>query len=168
MPDQFSYPLTYSSFWMDNYYMVTWAGGMLFLAVVWAVFFRYGKFTYGVDLGCFTKTILLVLLTTVSLGFPQYYNTRFAGEHGQDGTTVQIDGSTLRMIDRNGVKKEIPLQQIKVVSQEEITYNPPPKIHIVAEHGSIRDSVFITTNLPDYKRFLSTLSSRTGIEAKLR
>ena len=35
-------------------------------------FFRYGKFTYGVDLGCFWKTSVIVLFTTVSLGVPNY------------------------------------------------------------------------------------------------
>ncbi len=168
MPEVFHYTMTYPALWLDYYYLATWFLSMLFLALVWAIFFRYGKFTYGVDLGCFWKTAVLVLFTTVSLGTPMYYNTRFAGEHGQDGDSIKISGDKLFYMDRKGNAKQFVLADIKSIYQELITYNPPPKIYIVTAKPSQRDSLFITTNLPDYKRFLSDLSKRTGVEAKLR
>ena len=168
MPEVFHYPMTYPVLWLDYYYLATWTLSMLFLGLVWAVFYRYGKFSYGVDLGCFWKTTLLVLLTTVSLGGPMYYNTRFAGEHGQDGDSIKIAGDKLLYLDRKGNEKKLALTDITAIYQEVITYNPPPKIYIVAAKPALSDSVFVTKNLPDYKRFLSDLSKRTGIEAKLR
>jgi hypothetical protein len=168
MPEVFQYPMSYPTLWLDYYFIATWSFGMLFLGLVWAVFYRYGKFTYGVDLGCFWKTTLLVLFTTVSLGGPNYYNTRFAGEHGQDGDSIKISDDTLLYLDRKGNEKKLGIADIKAIYQESITYNPPPKIFIVAVKPSLRDSLFVTTNLPGYKRFLDELSRRTGIEAKLR
>ncbi len=168
MPEVFHYPMSYPALWLEYYFFATWLMGMLFLGLVWALFYRFGKFTYGVDLGCFWKTALLVLLTTVSLGGPMYYNTRFAGEHGQDGDSIKIASDQLLYLDRKGNEKKLPLAAITAIYQEGITYNPPPKIFIVAAKPPLRDSLFVTTNLQDYKRFLSDLSKRTGIEAKLR
>ncbi|WP_076791287.1 hypothetical protein [Chlorobium sp. KB01] len=168
MPEVFNYPVTYPSWWMDYYYLFTWAFGMLLLALGWAVFFRYGKFTYGVDLGCLWKSIVLVLMTTVSLGVPNYYNTRFVGEHGQDGDSVKLSSGQLLYLDRKGVEKQLKLADVTAIYQESITYNPPPKIYIVAAKTAVRDSLFITTNLPGYKRLISELSQRTGVPAKLR
>jgi len=168
MPEVFHYSMTYSALWLDYYYLATWGLSMLFLALVWAVFYRYGKFTYGVDLGCFWKTSLLVLLTTVSLGGPMYYNTKFVGEHGQDGDSVRITDDQLLYIDRTGNEKQFGLADITAIYQEPVTYNPPPKIFIVAGKSSTKDSLFVTTNLLEYKRFLADLSKRTGVEAKLR
>ena len=168
MPEVFHYPMSFPALWLDYYYLATWTLSMLFLGLVWAVFYRYGKFSYGVDLGCFWKTTLLVLFTTVSLGGPMFYNTRFAGEHGQDGDSIKIAGDKLLYLDRKGNEKKLALTDITAIYQEVITYNPPPKIYIVAAKPALRDSVFVTTNLPGYKRFLSDLSKRTGIEAKLR
>jgi hypothetical protein len=168
MPEVFYYPMSYPAFWLDYYYIATWFAGMLFLALVWGVFYRYGKFSYGVDLGCFWKTALLVLFTTLSLGGPMYYNTKFYGGHGQDGDSIKITDSKLLYIDRTGNEKQLVLSHITSIYQESITYNPPPRIFIVAAKSSVRDSLFVTTNLHEYKRFLSDLSKRTGIEAKLR
>ncbi len=167
MPEVFHYPTAYPAWWMDSYFLLTWCLGMLFLSVGWAIFFRYGKFTYGVDLGCFWKTTLLLVLTTISLGWPNYYNTRFVGEHGQDGDAIKISSDKLLYLDRKGNEKKISLADITSIYQESITYNPPPKIFIVAGKAPVRDSIFVKTNLPDYKRFLSDLSKKTGIEAKL-
>jgi hypothetical protein len=96
-----------------------------------------------------------------------YYNTRFAGEHGQDGDSIKIAGDQLLYLDRKGNEKKLALSDITAIYQEIITYNPPPKIFIVATKSSLRDSLFVTTNLPGYRRFLSDLSGRTGIKAKL-
>ena len=109
MPEVFHYPASYPALWLDYYFLATWVLGMLFLGLVWAIFYRFGKFTYGVDLGCFWKTGLLVLLTTVSLGGPMYYNTRFAGEHGQDGDSIKIAGDQLLYLDRKGNEKRCRL-----------------------------------------------------------
>ncbi len=168
MPEVFHYPVAYPAWWMDSYFLLTWCLGMLFLSAGWAIFFRYGKFTYGVDLGCFWKTTLLLVLTTISLGGPNYYNTRFVGEHGQDGDAIKISSDKLLYLDRKGNEKKLNLTDITSIYQESITYNPPPKIFIVAGKAPVRDSIFVKTNLPDYRRFLSELSKKTGIEAKLR
>jgi len=168
MPEVFHYPMSYSAFWLEYYFIVTWCLSMLFLASVWALFFRFGKFTYGVDLGCFWKTAVLILCTTLSLGAPNYYNTRFVGEHGQDGESVKIADDKLLSIDRKGNQKQLELADIKAIYQETITYNPPPKIFIVAAKSSVRDSLFVTTNLLEYKRFFAELSKRTGIKVRLR
>jgi len=90
------------------------------------------------------------------------------GEHGQDGDAIKISGDKLLYLDRKGNQKELALAHITRIYQESITYNPPPKIFIVAGKAPVRDSLFVTTNLPDYKDFLSSLAKRTGIEAKLR
>ncbi len=168
MPEVFHYPMTYPAWWMDSYFFATWCLGMLFLSIGWAIFFRYGKFSYGVDLGCFWKSTLLLVLTTISLGGPNYYNTRFVGEHGQDGDAIKISADKLLYLDRKGNQKQLTLAQITSIYQEKITYNPPPKIFIVAAKSPVRDSVFVTTNLPGYNSFIADLSKRTGIEAKLR
>lgn len=168
MPEVFRYPMTFPSLWLDYYYIATWTLGMLFLCVAWAVFYRYGKFTYAVNLGCFWKITLLLVMTTISLGAPSYYNTRFVGEHGQDGDSIKISGDELLYLDRKGREKKFSLADITAIYQESVTYNPPPKIFIVAAKPSVRDSLFVTKNLPGYKRFLSELSAKTGIEAKLR
>ncbi|NTU45372.1 MAG: hypothetical protein HGA99_07590 [Chlorobiaceae bacterium] len=168
MQEVFNYPMTYPSWWMDYYYLFTWAFGMLLLALGWAVFFRYGKFSYGVDLGCLWKSIVLVLMTTVSLGVPNYYNTRFVGEHGQDGDSVKLSLDKVLYLDRKGVEKQLKLTDVTAIYQESITYNPPPKIFIVAAKNADRDSLFITKNLPGYERLISELTKRTGVPAKLR
>lgn len=164
MPEVFHYPVTYPSWWMDFYYIVTWSLGMLFLATGWAVFFRYGKFSYGVDLGCLWKTTLLIVLTTIALGAPNYYNTRFVGEHGQDGDSVRIAGGELLYLDRKGNEKKLQLKEITAIYQEPVTYNPPPKIYIVV--GKSKDSLFVTKNLSDFEVFLNVLSQTTGIPVK--
>ncbi|MGB0130816.1 hypothetical protein [Chlorobium sp.] len=166
MPEVFHYPMTYPSWWMDSYFTVTWVLGMLFLAAGWAVFFRYGKFTYGVDLGCLWKTTLLIILTTIALGAPNYYNTRFVGEHGQDGDSVRIAGEEVLYLDRRGNEKKLKLQDITAIYQEPITYNPPPKIFVVAGKARVKDSLFVTRNLQDFEAFLTALSGKTGVPVK--
>ncbi|NTU96538.1 MAG: hypothetical protein HGA62_01845 [Chlorobiaceae bacterium] len=168
MPEVFHYPMPYPSWWLDYYYLVTWSLGMLLLGLGWAVFFRYGKFSYGIDLGCFWKTAVLILLTTASLGGPQYYNTRFVGEHGQDGDSVKISGDSFLYLDRKGNQKQFALKDIRAIYQEEITYNPPPKIYIVAGKAAAKDSMFVTRNLQDFRRFIDELSKAAGVEAKLK
>lgn len=166
MPEVFQYPMTYPAWWMDYYYIATWCLGMLFLGTGWALFFRYGKFSYGVDLGCFWKTAVLIVLTTIALGGPNYYNTRFVGEHGQDGDSIKIAGDELLYLDRKGNETKLALDDITAVYQEPITYNPPPKIFIVAGKGKVKDSLFVTRNLKGFETFLVSLSTRTDVPVK--
>jgi hypothetical protein len=169
MSSLFQYPMSFPGWWLDNYYYVTWSLAMLFLAGGWAFFYRFGKFSYGVDFGCFWKTTLLVLMTTIALGGPQYYNTRFSAEHGNDGDAVRLDDDRIEYHSRNGQKKMFLLKDIVSIYQEPVTYNPPTKIFIVATNAGLKDSISVTEGrhgLPDVARLLSELSSSTGKTVK--
>lgn len=169
MTELFQYPAAFPGWWLDNYYYFTWTLAMLFLASGWAIFYRFGKFTYGVDFGCLWKTTLLVVMTTIALGVPQYYNTRFSAEHGNDGDTVALSADRIEYRFRNGQKKMFLLKDIVSIYQEPVTYNPPPKIFIVASNAGMRDSISVTqgkSGLPDAERLLSELASRTGQTVK--
>jgi hypothetical protein len=168
MAEAFQYPMPYPAFWLDYYYYASWFLSMLILAVGWGLFFRYGKFTYAINLGCFWKTAMMLLLFTVTLGVPMYYNTKFAAEHGQDGDLVRIEGDRLQYLDRKGRVMTFPLAEIEAIRQEAVTYNPPPKIYIVAQTPTGRDSVYVTEKLPDYRRFLYELSRKTGVKSELQ
>ncbi len=168
----FYYPPMTSPAWLiDYYYYMTWAGCLLFFCIGWAIFYRYGKFTYAVNLGCFWKTLVMVMLTTVSIGVPNYLNIKFDGEHSEESEFIELSANKVILHDRNGhVKQQLSLDRITSVYQEIITLNQyaAPKIYIVAAKPPVRDSLFITTKLRDYKRFLSELSLRTGVAVKLR
>ena len=159
----FQYPLTYPEWWLDNYYLVTWSLGMLLLAVGWGVFFRWGKFSYGIDFGCLWKSTILLLLTTFSLGAPNYYNTRFIAEHGQEGDVITLDKETLSYNFRKGDDKKFSIKDIVRIYKEPVTFNPPPKYFVVAQTGGIRDSVFVTKNLPGYEKMLDELSGLANV-----
>ena len=163
--------MTSPAWLMDYYYYITWALCMLFFGIGWAIFYRYGKFTYALNLGCFWKTLVMVLLTTVSIGVPNYLNIKFEGEHSQESEFIELSADKLILHDRNGqIKQQLTFNRITAVYQEIITLNQyaAPKIYIVAAKPPVRDSLFVTTRLRDYKRFLSELSARTGVAAKLR
>ncbi len=163
-------PMTYPAWLTDYYFYITWFFSLLFFSIGWAIFYRYGKFSYAVNLGCFWKTVVMVVLTTVSLGVPNYLNIKFDGEHGQEGESIELSVDKLVWHDHNGSeKKQLDLNTITSVYQETITLNQyaPPKIFIVAAKPPLRDSLFVTTNLKDYQSFLSELSKRTGVEARL-
>ncbi len=159
----FEYPVTYPQWWLDSYYLVTWALGMIVLAVGWGVFFRWGKFSYGIDLGCLWKSTLLLLLTTAALGVPSAYNTRFVGDHGQEGDRITVEEDRLLYDFRKGEDKEFRLNDIVRVYREPETFNPPPKYFIVAEAGGVRDSVFVTKHLPGYEALLVRISEQAGV-----
>ncbi len=163
--------MTSPAWLMDYYYYITWALCMLFFCIGWAIFYRFGKFTYALNLGCFWKTLMMVLLTTVSIGVPNYLNIKFEGEHSQESEFIELSPDKLILHDRNGqIKQQLSLNSITAVYQEIITLNQyaAPKIYIVAAKPPVRDSLFVTTRLRDYQRFLSELSARTGVAAKLR
>jgi hypothetical protein len=169
MTDLFQYPISFPGWWLDYYYYVTWTIAMLFLAGGWAVFYRFGKFSYGVDFGCFWKTSLLVIMTTIALGGPSYYNTKFIAEHGKDGDSVALSPDRVEYRFRNGQRKMFLLKDIVSIYQEPVTYNPPAKIFIVAKNAGLRDSINVTEGkfgLPNSDKLLSTLSAKTGLPVK--
>jgi len=169
MSELFQYPMPFPGWWLDYYYYVTWTLAMLFLAAGWAVFYRYGKFSYGVDFGCLLKTTLLVLMTTIALGAPQYYNTKFSAEHGNDGDAVRLADDRVEYMFRNGAKKLFLYKDIISIYQEQVTYNPPPKIFIVARNAGLRDSLFVTEGehgMPKSDLLLKEISARTGLSVK--
>ena len=169
MSELFQYPMPFPGWWLDYYYYVTWTLAMLFLAAGWAVFYRYGKFSYGVDFGCLWKTTLLVLMTTIALGAPQYYNTKFSAEHGNDGDAVRLADDRVEYMFRNGAKKLFLYKDIISIYQEQVTYNPPPKIFIVARNAGLRDSLFVTEGehgMPKSDLLLKEISARTGLTVK--
>ncbi|MDW8466775.1 MAG: hypothetical protein RML35_11590 [Chloroherpetonaceae bacterium] len=49
MTEVFVYPQTQPSLWLEHYATITWLLSMLFLAIVWAIFFQYGNFRYGIN-----------------------------------------------------------------------------------------------------------------------
>ncbi|ANT64475.1 MULTISPECIES: hypothetical protein [Prosthecochloris] len=166
MQQVFEYPMTYPGWWLDSYYIFSWAFGMLMLAAGWAYFFRYGKFSYGIDLGCLWKSTLLLILTTVSLGVPNYYNVRFEAEHGREGDKVMLSEDGMIYIYRNGSQKLFGKDDIRRVYQEEVTFNPPPRIYVVAEQGGARDSVFVTERFPRYDELLQSVADIAGLQVE--
>ena len=169
MSELFQYPMPFPGWWLDYYYYVTWTLAMLFLAAGWAVFYRYGKFSYGVDFGCLWKTSLLVVMTTIALGGPQYYNTKFSAEHGNDGDAVRLSADRIEYLSRSGARKQFLYKDIVSIYQEQVTYNPPPKIFVVARNAGLRDSLFVTEGaygLPKSADLLKGLSERTGLPVK--
>jgi len=166
MTDLFQYPMSFPGWWLDNYFYVTWFLSMLFLGGGWALFYRYGKFSYGVDFGCLWKTTLMILVTTIALGVPQYYNTRFSAEHGKDGNSYRLAADRIEFTSRKGEKKMFLYKDIVSIYQEQITYNPPPQVFIVANNAGLRDSITVTDGekgLPDADKMLSELSKRSGV-----
>ncbi|ARM30658.1 hypothetical protein [Prosthecochloris sp. HL-130-GSB] len=168
MQQVFEYPMTYPGWWLDYYYIFTWVFGMLLLAAGWAFFFRFGKFNYGIDLGCLWKSTLLLVLTTFSLGAPNYYNTRFVAEHGQEGDRIVVTDDAVVYDDRNDEATTFRSQDIVRIYQEELAFNPPPRIFIVAETGGVRDSIYVTENFPSWDNMLDAVSGHSGVAVELR
>jgi hypothetical protein len=169
MTDLFQYPMPFPGFWLDYYYYVTWALAMLFFAASWALFFRYGKFNYGVDFGCLWKTTLMIAMTVVAIGVPSAYNTKFEAEHGKDGDAIKLSRDRIEYLSRKGQNKLFLVKDIVSIYQEQVTYNPPPKVFIVARNAGLRDSLFITEGehgLPGAGKLLDELSKKTGLPVK--
>jgi hypothetical protein len=166
MPEVFHYPALYPGWFIDYFDYLTWCLIVVFLSVVWVVFFRFGKFSYGVDLGCLWKSAVMIIITTAAIGTQRFISVKFAAEHEQDGDSLRITAGELLYKDRNGLERKLPLNEITAIYQETVTYNPPPKIYIVTGKGPARDSLFVTENLQGLESFLSLLSSKTGISVK--
>ncbi len=168
MAEVFHYPMPYPALWLDYYYYVTWFLSMLLLALGWGLFFPFRPLHLCNQSGVFLENRDDACALCCYPWGPMYYNTRFAAEHGEDGASVKIDGSTLSYLDRTGTEKSFLLTEITAVRQESITYNPPAKIFIVASRNSLSDSLFVTRKLVGFDRFIELLSEGTGLRAKLQ
>jgi hypothetical protein len=167
MQDVFTYPVTQSAFWLDNYYVFTWASAMAMLAGAWAVLFRYGNFKYGIDLGCLVKTFVIMLVTMLCLGFPMYYNTKFAAQHGHEGDKIILTDDALRYTPRTGKEKTFKYSEVFTIYREPFTFNPPPAHFVVALKDSVRlDSVVIKEDLPQFDALIKKLDVVTNGKVK--
>lgn len=163
MNEVFAYPQTQPSFWLENYATITWMLSMVFLAATWALFFRYGNFKYGIDIGCLVKTVLIIAATTVSFGFPMMYNTKFYAEHGHEGDKIVLSDEEVIYETRNGKRKSLKYSEIQRIYREPLTYNPPKSYHIIGLIDSIRvDSISIRENLPDFEKVLQRIAEKTN------
>lgn len=163
MNEAFSYPITQSEFLLDNYYILTWAGGMTALGAAWAIFFRYGNFKYGVDLGCLFKTLVIMAITMLAIGVPNYLNVRYYAKHGHEGDKIILTSERVTYERRDGSRKSFALSEIQKIYKEPITFNPPPTYFVVAVIDSIKvDSFAVREDLPRFQEFLSALTSATN------
>ncbi|MDX2129962.1 MAG: hypothetical protein SFU91_13095 [Chloroherpetonaceae bacterium] len=171
MLEVYSYPLTQSEFLIDNYALLTWSGAAIIIALVWAIFFRYGNFRYGIDLGCLLKTGIIIVVMTFCLGMPNYLNTKFYAAHSFEGDKITLNDNAVLYETRNGSKKTFQYTEIKQIYQEPITYNPPVTYYVVAvidvpnKLGRV-DSIGIRQTLPNYSTLLNTLSAKTGLKVE--
>ena len=163
MQQIFQYPVTYPEWWLDYFYFFTWFLGLSILAGTWAIFFRFGNFSYGIDLGCLWKTTLLLIFTTISFAIPQAYNARFDAEHGQEGDVITVDAQSISYDYRKGADKKFSIENIVKIYKEQVTFNPPPKYFVVAETGGTKDSIFVTKNLPGFEKMLGELSGLANV-----
>ncbi|ACF13099.1 conserved hypothetical protein [Chloroherpeton thalassium ATCC 35110] len=166
MSEVYSYPITYPEFWLGSYAFFSWALGMFVLAAAWAVFFRFGQFKYGIDMGCLVKTALILFFTMISLGLPMQYNIKFQAEHAHEGDMITLTDKTLEYVFREGGKKLFKLDDIFQIYQEPITYNPPIKYIVKAKTESGIDSIFVRKNLPDFRSFMKKLTEKTGLKVQ--
>lgn len=164
MAEVFQYPMEFPGWFIDYFDFLTWCIGVVVLAGLWVFFFRYGKFSYGIDLGCLWKSTLIILITTAVIGVKQVVSVKFLAEHAQDGDVITLDEKKLSYNDRNGKDKVLDLQNIVRIYREPVTFNPPPRYYVVAETGGTRDSVFVTENLPNYEKLLSRLTNLANVQ----
>ncbi|NTV46705.1 MAG: hypothetical protein HGB11_09380 [Chlorobiales bacterium] len=166
MSEVYSYPITHSEFWLNNYAFISWTLGMILLSIAWAIFFRFGNFKYGIDLGCLVKTLLILVSTMFAFGLPMQYNIRFDAEFGQEGDKITLTDSKLVYQSRGGQEKALALKDVKKIYQEPITYNPPVKYFIVAETPEKRDSITVKRSLPDFDKFMQKVTELTQIKIR--
>lgn len=173
MPQVFSYPQTYSEFWLNNYALTVWFAGIVGYAVAWALFLRYGNFNYGVDLGCFLKTGVIMGATMLSFGLPNAYRVRFEAENAHQGDTITLTDSLLTYRTRTGDEKQLFVSRIERIYQEDITFNPPTIFYIVSQRAlpagdtstaARRDSIAVRENLPEFPALIKALTEKTGVK----
>jgi hypothetical protein len=163
MNEVFSYPMTQSELLLNHYATISWTLGMLALGTVWGIFFRYGNFKYGIDLGCLFKTALIIISTTLALGLPLMYNTKFFAQHGHEGDKLTLSNDALLYESRQGKQKTIKYAEIQRIYKEPVTFNPPKTYYIVALVDSLRvDSLGVKETLPNFDQFLQKLSEKSN------
>ena len=169
MTDLFTYPMSFPGWFIDYYDFFTWCLILVVLSGIWVVFFRFGKFSYGLDFGCVWKSALMIIATTICIGSQRILTVKFEAKHGHDGDVVRLADDRIEYRNRNGEKKMFLLKDIVSIYQEQVTYNPPPKIFIVAKNAGLRDSINVTEGqygLPNADKLLSALSAKTGLPVK--
>lgn len=60
-------------------------------------------------------------------------------------------------------------KDIVSIYQEQVTYNPPARIFIIARNAGLKDSVFVTDGdhgLPGSAKLMTELSAKTGLTVK--
>jgi hypothetical protein len=163
MTEVFSYPITQSEFLLENYYILTWTGGMLALGAAWAIFFRYGNFKYGIDLGCLFKTLIIMTATMLAIGIPNYLNVKYYAQHGHEGDKITLTSERVTYQYRNGKSKSFALSEVKKFYKEPTTFNPPATYYVVAIIDSIKvDSFAVREDLPRFEVFKTTLNHAIG------
>ncbi len=163
MTEVFSYPITQPEFLLENYYVLTWTGGMLILGAAWAIFFRFGNFKYGLDLGCLFKTLIIMVVTMFAIGIPNQLNVRYYARHGHEGDKITLTNERITYEYRNGKSKSFALSEVKKFYKEPITFNPPATYYVVAIIDSIRiDSFAVREDLPRFEVLKTTLSKVIG------
>lgn len=163
MNEVFSYPVTQSNFLLENYYILTWTGGMLVLGAAWAIFFRYGNFKYGIDLGCLFKTLIIMAATTLALGIPNALNVKYYAMHGHEGDKIILTSERVTYQYRNGGAKSFLLSEVKKFYREPMTFNPPPTYFVVAIIDSIKvDSFAVREDLPRFELLKTALNNAIG------
>ncbi len=159
MNEVFSYPVTQSNFLLENYYILTWTVGMLLLGAAWAIFFRYGNFKYGIDLGCVFKTLIIMVATMLAIGIPNYLNVKYYAQHGHEGDKITLTNERVTYQYRNGQAKSFLLSEVKKFYKEPMTFNPPSTYFVVAIVDSIKvDSFAVREDLPRFEVFKTLLS----------
>ncbi len=162
----YTYPITYPEFWLNSFAYTTWVFSMLFFSVAWAVFFKYGQFKYGIDLGCVVKSLAILIATMLAFGLPQLYNIKFEAENGHQGDKITITENALKYETRLGKVTTLPMNQIKEIYQEPTTFNPPVKYFVVAITENSRDSITIRRNLPEFSRVMDRVQSLSGVKLR--
>ncbi|MGQ9804704.1 MAG: hypothetical protein ACUVRP_01325 [Chlorobiales bacterium] len=163
MNEVFSYPVTQSEFLLENYYILTWTGGMLVLGAAWAIFFRFGNFKYGIDLGCLFKTLIIMTATMLSIGIPNYLNVKYYAQHGHEGDKITLTNDRITYQYRSGESKSFLLSEVKKFYKESMTFNPPPVYFVVAIIDSIKvDSFAVREDLPRFESLKTALNNAIG------
>ncbi len=166
MQEVYSYPITYPEFWLNSYPYITWVFSMLFFSAAWAVFFKYGEFKYGIDLGCVVKTFAILIATMLAFGLPQLYNIKFEAENGHQGDKITLTQQTLTYETRYGEVNELSIKDIKEIYQEPVTFNPPVKYFVVSASEAGRDSITVKKNLPGFSTLMEKLQALSDVKLR--
>jgi hypothetical protein len=161
MNEVFSYPITQSSFILNNYFILTWVAGLLALGLGWGLLFRFGNFSYGIDPGCLFKTTLILFYTMFCFGIPNYINVKFKAKHEHEGDKIMLTDSTLSYQTRSGSTKTFKLSEIYSVYKDPVTFNPPAAYYVTTLIDSLKvDSLMIKEDLPNLNQLFTSLNNK--------